>query len=84
MTTVLDPPVGTADDAGIVDCARCRVYSADGYEGIIEHVLRDAGGRVTTICVRSGLFVPRTTLRAAAPALTVDGRRCIAIREGAR
>jgi hypothetical protein len=84
MITVLEPPVATADEAVMADCAGFRVYSANGYEGIVEHVLRDAGGRVTAIGVRSGLFVPRATLRAAAAASTVVGRRYDVVGEEAQ
>jgi hypothetical protein len=81
MMTVLEAPVASADEICIPDCVGFRVYSHDGYEGVVERVLRDPSGRPATIRVRSGLFVPRTTVRPAAAASAHVARRVVVLAE---
>jgi hypothetical protein len=52
-----------------------RVYSPDGYVGVVEAVRSGRQGTPTTVGVRTGLFVPRTLL------VPADSVACVNPRE---
>lgn len=75
MKSVEVPEVETLDE----DCLRAvrgfRVYSPDGYVGVVKAVRCGPEGAPATLGVRTGLFVPRTTL------VPVDSIACVIPRD---
>jgi hypothetical protein len=61
MRSVEVPEVETLDEDGLKAARGFRVYSPDGYVGVVEAVRCGSGG-AATVGVRTGLFVPRTFL----------------------
>jgi hypothetical protein len=61
MRSVEVQEVETLDEDGLKAARGFRVYSPDGYVGVVEAVRCGSGG-AATVGVRTGLFVPRTFL----------------------